>query len=404
MGKNILYFECYSGISGDMTVASLIDLGVNINYLKEALNSIPIDGYDIEISKVMKNGIKACDFNVIIDECKYSEKHIHRSLNDIYKIIDEAKITLKAKSLAKKIFHIVADAESEVHGIEIQEVHFHEVGAVDSIIDIVATAVCLDYLNIDAIIVSDIYEGIGYVRCQHGNLPVPVPAVTKVALKYKMPIKITRNEGEMVTPTGIAIAAAIKTTNNLPESYLINAIGIGAGKKEYVNANILRTYIIEEVEKQNNEDLWIIESNIDDCSGEALGYTMEKLFEIGVKDVFYIPIYMKKSRPAFMLKVICHKDLIYKVEDIIFRNTTTIGVRKYRVERQVLPRQIVSINTEYGDCRVKIAGKNEYTFFYPEYEDVKRLANNTGIDYLTMYSSIKKVAEEKEGIFNSITE
>lgn len=272
MKDNILYLECYSGISGDMVVASLIDLGVDLKYLKEALESVPIYGYTIKISKVKKNGVEACDFNVIIDE----GHHVHRNLNDVFMIIKESKITLNAKKLAMKIFYIEAEAEAKAQGVEIEQVNFDEFGVVELIIYIVAVAVCLDYLNINDAVISEIYEGKGHVECQEGFVPIPVPAVTNMVLKYKMPIKITSNDGEMITATGMAIASAIKTKEALPESYVIKAIGVGAGKKYYNNSNILRAYLIQEAERQQVEKILSLEINIDDCSGETIGYTMKK--------------------------------------------------------------------------------------------------------------------------------
>lgn len=272
MKDNILYLECYSGISGDMAVASLIDLGVDLKYLKEALESVPIYGYTIKISKVKKNGVEACDFNVIIDE----GHHVHRNLNDVFMIIKESKITLNAKKLAMKIFYIEAEAEAKAQGVEIEQVNFDEFGVVELIIYIVAVAVCLDYLNINDAVISEIYEGKGHVECQEGFVPIPVPAVTNMVLKYKMPIKITSNDGEMITATGMAIASAIKTKEVLPESYVIKAIGVGAGKKDYNNSNILRAYLIQEAERQQVEKILSLEINIDDCSGETIGYTMKK--------------------------------------------------------------------------------------------------------------------------------
>lgn len=272
MKDNILYLECYSGISGDMVVASLIDLGVDLKYLKEALESVPIYGYTIKISKVKKNGVEACDFNVIIDE----GHHVHRNLNDVFMIIKESKITLNAKKLAMKIFYIEAEAEAKAQGVEIEQVNFDEFGVVELIIYIVAVAVCLDYLNINDAVISEIYEGKGHVECQEGFVPIPVPAVTNMVLKYKMPIKITSNDGEMITATGMAIASAIKTKEALPESYVIKAIGVGAGKKDYNNSNILSAYLIQEAERQQVEKILSLEINIDDCSGETIGYTMKK--------------------------------------------------------------------------------------------------------------------------------
>ncbi|WP_373370322.1 LarC family nickel insertion protein [Irregularibacter muris] len=272
MNNQILYLECYSGISGDMTVSALLDLGADQEVLKEALKSLNVEGYEIQIGRREKCGIDACSFDVILKEEKHqhehshnhvdphhdhihgeehhhhehSHHHIHRNIKDIQEIIDNAQMSDRAKNLSKKIFHVVAKAEAKAHGILIDEVHFHEVGAVDSIVDIVAVAVCLDNLNIHEVVISDLYEGVGHVKCQHGILPVPVPAVVNIVMDHALPLQITDIHGELVTPTGAAIAAAIKTKDALPSSYKIKNIGIGSGKKDFPKANILRAYIIED--------------------------------------------------------------------------------------------------------------------------------------------------------------
>lgn len=258
MSKETLYLECYSGISGDMTVAALLDLGASEEALRKSLDSLNVDGYEIEIGRTTKCGIDACDFDVILEHEHHHHHdhdhdhnhdhhdHEHRNINDILEIIDKAEISERAKSISKDIFNIVAKAESKAHGIDIDKVHFHEVGAIDSIVDIIAVAVCIDDLDIDDVIVSEMYEGRGHVKCQHGIIPVPVPAVANIVVDNSLDIRITDTMGEMVTPTGAAIAAALKTRDFLPESYKIKKIGIGAGKKDFPKANILRAYIIEE--------------------------------------------------------------------------------------------------------------------------------------------------------------
>ncbi|SNS73570.1 hypothetical protein SAMN05446037_101910 [Anaerovirgula multivorans] len=282
---NQLYLECYSGISGDMTVSALLDIGADVEVLKAALGSLNLEGYEIKIGRRQKCGIDTCYFDVLLDSEEnhhnhhqiheyhhdsqdghknehghhhgqhthshshphhHGGHHAHRNIKDIYEIIDHSQISDSAKMLSKKIFDVVAKAEAKAHGIGIDEVHFHEVGAVDSIVDIVATAVCIDNLNIDDVIISDLYEGRGHVKCQHGILPVPVPAVVNIVMDNALNLKITNIEGELVTPTGAAIAAAIKTRDNLTVSYQIKKIGIGSGKKDFPKANILRAYMIED--------------------------------------------------------------------------------------------------------------------------------------------------------------
>lgn len=428
MAKKTLYLECYSGISGDMTVAALLDLGADEEILKSSLSSLNIDGYEIKIGRTKKCGIDACDFDVILEnDHHYHEhehqhhdhnshdhnnhdhkhhahhhdhnhthsghnhhNHDHRNIIDIYKIIDESEISDRAKHISKKVFDVVAKAESKAHGVELHEVHFHEVGAVDSIVDIVAVAVCIDNLNIDDVIISELYEGSGHVRCQHGIIPVPVPAVTNIIVDNSLPIRITSIRGEMVTPTGAAIAAALKTRDSLPESYRIKKIGIGAGKKDFEKANILRAYIIEESNGYKKKDeIWVLETNLDDCTGENLGFTMEKLLENGAQDVFFTPIYMKKNRPAYRLSVITKEENINLMESIIFKNTTSIGIRKYKTKRTVLEREMIEVDTKYGKVKVKVCTFKDDKYYYPEYEDIKNICNKTGLSFKTVYDEIK---------------
>ena len=250
MNENkILYLEALSGISGDMTVAALLDLGANQENLLNALITLGLDGYEIAVTRVKKNGIDACDFNVILapnSHHHHDSTHEHRNLAAVNLIIDGSGISSNAKKMAKKIFQIVAEAEAEAHGLSLDEVHFHEVGALDSIIDIVAASVCLDDLGLKDVVVSNFCEGRGQVRCQHGLLPVPVPAVVNIFRAHKLKMTITETEGEMITPTGAAIAAAIKTRDELPENFTITKVGLGAGKKEFIGrANFLRAFIIE---------------------------------------------------------------------------------------------------------------------------------------------------------------
>ncbi len=248
MGKS-LYFECKSGISGDMSVAALLDLGADSEKLDKALASMNLDSeFTYKISNVFINSIKATDFDVIIPHEHHNHEHHHhehRNLEDVNKIIDKADMTDSARALAKKIFKITAEAEAQVHCKDINEVHFHEVGAIDSIADIVSFAVLFDDLNIDKVYFSTLTEGQGFVKCQHGVLPVPVPAVCKILEKYKIPLKITENDGEMVTPTGASIVAALYGGENLPDEFIIERTGYGAGKRPYKNP-VLRVMLIKE--------------------------------------------------------------------------------------------------------------------------------------------------------------
>lgn len=409
--SDILYLECYSGISGDMTVGALLDLGASREVLENALSSMKIDGYYLHFGRKKKCGIDAYDFDVELEHKHTHHSHgqekdhvyEHRHLSDILKIIKELKVKEKVKQTAEKIFQIVAEAEAKAHGIGIEEVHFHEVGAIDSIIDIVSTAICLDDLGIEQVIISPLSEGHGYVTCQHGIMPVPVPATANIISAHGLELQITENEGEMVTPTGAAIAAAIQTAKKLPKKYKIKKIGIGAGNKDFKNANILRAMLIEPVIEEKEEKVWVLETNIDDSTAEALGYTMECLLEAKAADVWYVPIYMKKNRPAYLLKVICTEEQIERMEDIIFVQTTTIGIRKYCVDRKILERRIEQIKTKYGEAKVKVCNYKEQVFCYPEYESIKEICSREGIDFQKAYIEIKKEAEDRQkGIFEEL--
>lgn len=419
--KRTLYLECRSGISGDMTVAALLDLGATEENLRNTLAQLPLDGYEIRIGRVQKSGLDACDFDVILEEekedhacheheqehqqthshhhdheeghCHHhdhaSHAHVHRTWRDIEQMLDGAGLKPRVLELSKKMFRIVADAEGKVHGRPAEEVHFHEVGAVDSIIDIVSAATCMEELGIERVVISDIWEGQGHVHCQHGILPVPVPAVLQIAASHRLTLKQTEQQGEMVTPTGAAVAAL--SEGKKPEKFLIEKIGLGAGKKDFPGANVLRAMLIKE-ETKPEKRLWMLESNIDDCSGEVMGYCLECLLEAGARDAFFTPIYMKKNRPAYQISVLCDEEQIEKMNAILFRETTTIGVRRYPVEREVLERRIEEVSTLYGQAKVKVCMLDGKEIRYPEYESVKKLAREHGMAYGEMYQVVKKQA------------
>lgn len=326
-----LYLECYSGISGDMTVAALLDLGADQKVLRKVLKSLPIQEFDIRISRVKKAGLDVCDFDVLLNaefenhdhDMAYlhqgkkhshghtaheAHSHSHRGMKEVMEILEKTDMTRRAYEIAIKIFTILGEAEAKAHGTTLEEVHFHEVGAIDSIVDIVAAAVCLDNLDISEVIIPFLYEGGGTIRCQHGILPVPVPAVANIAAAHHLKLHLTGEQGEYVTPTGAAIAAAIRTSEVLPDAFNIEKIGLGAGKREYERPGILRAFLINTPVMPSHvkmDSIWKLESDIDDCSGEVLGYTMECLLDAGAREVHYLPVQMKKNRPAYELCVLC---------------------------------------------------------------------------------------------------
>ena len=459
MGKT-LYLECYSGISGDMTVAALLDLGADRSVLDRVLKSLKVSGFETKISRVVKPGIDACDFDVVLDKehenhdhdmeylhghhhkghennhfydhnhahedeaehfhshehnhahgagsAQDHHHHEHRGIKEITYIIEHSAMTENAKKIALRIFEILAEAESKAHNVPVDQVHFHEVGAVDSIVDIVSVAVCLDDLDITEVIVPVLCEGRGTVRCQHGILPIPVPAVANIVSANHLRLKMTEVEGELVTPTGAAIVAAVKTKDKLPETFEIQKIGIGAGKRQYECPGILRAMIISEsteqakgrnpkAENQETKDTIIkMETNIDDCSGEVLGFVMERLMKAGARDVHYVPVFMKKNRPAWVLNVICKEEDMEMLQNIIFEETTTIGIRYSRMERTILPRETRTLPTPWGEVQVKVCTLNGKEQLYPEYESVAQLSREKEIPFAEIYRYIVLANKDKE--------
>ncbi len=408
--SSTLYLECASGISGDMTVAALIDLGASRIKLLNALNSLNVEGYSVAISRVNVRGLDACDFNVVLEhehkhehchehEHEHTHPHIHRNLADVTAIINSGDLTPRARETAIRIFTIVAEAESQAHGKPIDEVHFHEVGAIDSIIDIVGAAVCLDDLDITRVIVPVLNEGTGFVNCQHGLLPVPVPAVAAIAQSYRIPLNIQPDiNGEMVTPTGIAIAAAIRTESGLPGTFVIEKTGLGAGKRDFGRPNILRAMLIEPQKIGDNassDATMLLETNIDDATGEQLGLAMEILLKEGALDVHYIPAFTKKNRPAWLLRVICHARDAEKIQSVIFKHTPTIGLRRFALDRVCLQRSFQDVTLPAGTVRVKCCFTGTETLAYPEYESVRALSETTGIPFMELYQAAQKAALEQ---------
>lgn len=397
-----LYLEGACGISGDMTAAALLDLGANRGKLDAVLQSLHLDGFDYRIEQKSSYSICGCDFDVYLHHSEHHHEehyhehhhHEHRHLSDVYEIIDRGEMTERARSLAKKIFLIVAEAEGKAHGCPTEEVHFHEVGAVDSIVDIVSVAVLIDDLGIENVIVRGLNEGRGFVTCQHGSLPVPVPAVANIAEKYGIVLRPTENDGEMVTPTGIAIAAALRTSESLPAAYKIIRTGIGLGKRDFGRANFLRAMIIEDA--ASSDQMYVIETNIDDSTAEELGLAMEKLLAAGAADVHFEPCFMKKNRPAYMLRVITSAGLLPQMEDIVFRNTTTIGLRKYPVERRCMERKIIRVRLTGGEVEVKKCRLGDIVRYNPEYESVKALAAAEGRPFRDVFDEARRAAKETD--------
>jgi len=387
MERKLLYLEGSSGISGDMTVAALLDLGASEQVLRSELKKLPVDGYEIVTSRTLKCGIDAKVFSVVT-----KETHHHRTFADIARIIEESQLSKAVKRRAWEIFYVLAKAEGKVHGVPLEEVHFHEVGAIDSIVDIVGVAICLEDLAITDVAIGTLTEGCGTIYCQHGEIPVPVPAVLELITTHGLAIKLTDIKGEMITPTGAAIAAAIRTKAVLPNELVIHSVGIGAGTKDLPHANILRAMIVGEIITE--DDIWVLETNVDDMSGEQLGFLQERILMLGIRDVFFSSIYMKKNRPAYRLTILCDEADIKAVEALIFSESTSIGIRRFVANRTVLERRMERVMTAYGEAKVKLCCYGGETFSYPEYEEVKALANQNECSYREIYDEIRQKASE----------
>lgn len=398
----VLYFDCSSGISGNMALGALLEIAGNEDYLLEELKKLNVEGYRIEITKKVKNGITGTYADVILehDSMHHNEKHHshenehhsehshehhheHRNLYDVNRIIDESLIDDKTKELAKRIFLRVAEAESKVHNKPLDEVHFHEVGAVDSIVDIVGTAILINKIKPDKIISSVVNDGYGFIECTHGTMSVPVPATSEIFAASNAKVRQIDIDTELVTPTGAAIIAELAEEFMPMPVMVTEKIGWGAGSKDLKIPNILKVYYGETGEADNN--VLVIETCIDDCNGEILGYVSEKLFENGALDVFYTPVYMKKGRPAYCLTVISRNEDGDRLKRIIFSETTTIGLRYRHESRTELNREISEVDTEYGRIKVKKVVSNEEEYIYPEYESIRKIAEEKGIPLKELY-------------------
>lgn len=465
----VLYFDCFSGISGDMTLGALLDLGLDSKAFLQELDKLKVDGYSIEIKKVVKNGITGTDVNVILhDKCEehrhengdghthdhhhdhehrhqndneqahghssehnhlhshehdhdhdhnhdhehlhdndhdhdhshgheHSHSHQERNLADIENIINMSGLKPAVKAMSTRIFREIARAEAKVHGKDINEVHFHEVGAIDSIVDIIGACICIDMLGVERIYASELHEGKGFVKCAHGLLPVPVPAVMEMLCNSKIPLVTENIPFELVTPTGIGILKMTCSAFGKMPPMSIEKTGYGMGKRNTGHFNALRAVVGTLYEQDNvpNDEISILETNIDNMSPEILGYTMEKLLDTGALDVYYTPIYMKKNRPSVMLTVLTKCGDEKKFSDVIFSETSTLGIRVKRSARFCMNREFVKVNTMYGDVRVKVASMGDIHKFAPEYEDCKSIAVKNGIPITKVYEMVNETYRQE---------
>ncbi len=376
-----IYFDCFSGASGDMIVGSLIDLGLPLDQLTRELQKLKLQNYSLSAIKVVKAGLTATKFTV-----QAGHEHVHRNLYTIESLIRESELNDRIKDSATRIFIRLAEAEARVHGSTVDKIHFHEVGAVDSIVDIVGACIGFELLGVEEILASPLNVGSGSVKAAHGTLPVPAPAT--VELLKGIPIYSNHIEGELVTPTGAAILSTLaKGFGRLPP-FEIEAIGYGAGTRDTPGAaNVLRVFKGERTSVSTSagrvngsHPVTVIEANIDDMNPQIYGYLQEQLQKLGALDTFVSPVQMKKNRPGFLLTVVTAPEILEIVADTIFRETTTIGIRYYEADRMVLERDIVPFELEYGIIRVKISRREgRIVNFSPEYEDCRVAGEKHGI-------------------------
>ncbi len=386
----IAYFDCFSGISGDMTLGALVDLGLDQAYLESELLKLKLDGYKLSFTNVKKHGISGTKAHVSLLHHEESDKHHHhgRHLSDIKRLIEESELNDDIKQKAISIFVNLGKAEAKVHNVDIEEVHFHEVGAVDSIVDIVGSAIGINALSIDKIYSSPLPLGGGFTKSSHGVIPIPAPAT--VELLKGIPVKETNIQSELVTPTGAAIISTLAASfGSIPEMTVEN-VGYGAGSKDFnEQPNMLRIILGENQKVLDSDSITVIETNIDDMSPQLYDLLMDKLFELGALDVFLTPIIMKKNRPAIKLTVILNQPDIQKACVCILKETTTMGLRIYETKRKKLSREMRELKTKYGTVRVKL-GKigDEVIKVIPEYDDCKKLAMEHNIPIMHIHQLV----------------
>jgi uncharacterized protein (TIGR00299 family) protein len=390
-----LYFDCFSGASGNMILGALLALGIDRNALETELSKLNLPDVSLMIENVDRSGISATHVEVIAPD-----QHAHRHLSNIVKIIESSDLADAVKSRAITIFTRLAEAEARVHGISVEKVHFHEVGAIDAIVDIVGACIGFEMLGIERFVCSKIHVGSGFVQMDHGKFPVPPPAVAE--LLKGIPIYSTEIEGELITPTAAAIISTIcESYGQIPE-VRVEGTSYGAGTRTYKDfPNVLRLMVGTSITKKNAvdsllENLVLIETNLDDVSSQILGFVMERAFEIGALDCWFTPIQMKKNRPASMISILCPKEKREVLSKLLYDETTTLGLRIRSVERECLEREFRTVSTRYGNVDVKIAKYNgKVSNIMPEYEQVRSLAVKNNVPFREIQNEVFAELERK---------
>lgn len=390
-----LYLDCFSGISGDMLLGTLIDLGLEESYLTVELKKMNISGYTMHYSRKHTGAICGSDVDVVLEhETHDAHHHQHRNLSDCCEIINKSALSDWVKTMSIQVFEEVARAEAHVHGKPIDEVHFHEVGAIDSIIDIVGTFIGLEKLGIEKVYASSLHDGHGFITCAHGQMPVPVPAVAQMLASSERTIPYIQGDvtTELITPTGMAVVKTIVSSFGTMPVMDIKRIGYGTGKRDTGRMNALRGILGEQSQHktETQDEVVLLEANIDNQTGEALGYAMNRLLCKGALDVFYTPIYMKKNRPAVKISVLARPEDEEKITEIIFLETTTLGVRVLHCPRYTMNREFIRLSTPYGQIHVKHAKRDVIEKWAPEFDDCAYLAEQNHVPLSAIYDAARQ--------------
>jgi len=379
------YFDCFSGASGDMILGALIDAGLSLRLLKDELNKIHLPTVHVRKRKVLRGGLSAT--RMIVEG--RGEKRGHRSLKELLRIISQSRLDAEIKRKSLEVFERIASVEAGIHQRPMDEVHFHEIGGLDSIVDIVGAIWGIRQLGIEKVVVSKINVGSGFTQCEHGLLPVPAPAT--LALMKGKPIYSTGIEKELLTPTGAAILTTLGSEFGTMPAFEVEKIGYGAGRDELPHPNLLRLILGTKDSLSGQERVIVIETNIDDMNPQFYDYVLEKLLGMGVHEVFLTPILMKKNRPATLVTVLCHPEKLSPVSKFLFRETTTLGLRWREEERVCAEREMINLQTRHGKIGFKLARWNGKTInLAPEYEDCRKLALSKGVSLKEVFEEAKK--------------
>ncbi len=383
----VAYFDCFAGASGDMILGALIDAGLRPDDLRERLAALRLPGWQLNVRRVVKGGLAATTVEV-----ESEAEHMERTLADIEALIAKSTLPERDRTLALRIFHRLAEAEARVHGVSPEEVHFHEVGAVDAIVDVVGAVSGLSLLGVERVHVSPLPLGRGFVHAAHGRLPLPGPAV--IELLRGVPVVGVETEGETVTPTGAAILTTLAVSYGALPPLTIRHIGYGAGRREADHPNVLRVLIGETEMEAEAEWLGFLETNIDDLNPQVYDHVMNRLLSTGALDVWLTPVQMKKNRPSVVVSVLCQAEKEAALSEILFRETTTLGLRRQMTERRRLPREIREVQTRFGPARVKVAfAGGRVLRAVPEYEDCKHLAEANGVPLREVLAEVERLAQ-----------